>query len=103
MAEIEPQPVGCDQYALLRHRAAEPRGQRRVQQMGGAMIGANLRAPFSVDRQMHAVADLDRTRLDRGAMLVDPPERLGRVADRRLQSNVAGDGDLKNTRLNSST
>src|SRR3546814_5004666 len=60
--------------------------------MGGARIGANLRAPFSGDRQMHAVADLDRTRLDRGAMRVDPPERLGRVADRRLQSIVAGDG-----------
>src|SRR3546814_20072056 len=60
--------------------------------MGGARIGANLRAPFSVDRQMHAVADPDRSRLDRGAMCVDPPERLGRIADRRLQSIVAGDG-----------
>ena len=40
MAEIEAQPVGRHQRALLRHMLAEPAAQRLVQQMRHRMIGA---------------------------------------------------------------
>ena len=39
MEEIEAQPVGRDQRALLRHVIAQHLAQRLVQQVGGRMVG----------------------------------------------------------------
>ena len=62
MAEIEAQPVGRDQRALLRHVLAEAMPQRLVQQMGDRMVGAQPAAALAVDAQLDRVADLERGR-----------------------------------------
>jgi hypothetical protein len=41
MREVEAQPVGRDQRALLRDVIAEHLAQRLVQQMGRGMVGAD--------------------------------------------------------------
>ena len=45
MREIEPQPVGRHQTALLRHMVAKMMAKRLVQQVGRAVIGAKRGAP----------------------------------------------------------
>jgi hypothetical protein len=59
MREIEPEIIGRDQAAFLGDMTAEPVAQRRVQQMGRAVVGAHLRAPLGVYLEMDGVADRD--------------------------------------------
>ena len=64
MGDVEAQPVGRDQRALLRDVVAEHDAQRLVQQMGGRVVGARGRARFVVDLQLQRHADLQRPLLD---------------------------------------
>jgi hypothetical protein len=57
--EVEAQPVGRDQRALLRDVLAEPIAQRLVQQMRRGVVGAHA-ARRVVDLQLDRVADLQR-------------------------------------------
>ncbi len=57
--------------------------QRRVQQVRGAVIGADAAAPAMIDREMDHVADRNRAALDRRLMDVQAAQRLGRVLDLR--------------------
>ena len=52
--EIEAQPVGRDQAALLGDVAAEAVAQRGVEQMGRAMVGADRGAALGIDRLVEA-------------------------------------------------
>ena len=56
MGEVEAQPVGRDERALLRHMIAEDEPQRLVQDMGRGMVGAGRRAGGVID------GELDRQR-----------------------------------------
>ena len=49
MREVEPQPVGRDQRALLRDVVAEHLAQRLVQQMGRRMVRADGAAAGVID------------------------------------------------------
>ena len=60
IGEIEAQPVGCDERALLRDMLAEAAAQRLMQQMGDRMIGAQIVAPRLVHFQRDDVAELQR-------------------------------------------
>ena len=60
MAEVEAQPVGRDQRALLRHMLAEPAAQRLVQQVRDRMVGAQPPPALAVDPQLDRVADPER-------------------------------------------
>ena len=68
LRKIEAQAIGRDQAALLRDMAAEPLAQRSVQQVRRRMVGADRGTAFMIDIELHAVADLHRTRLDPGAV-----------------------------------
>ena len=59
--EVEAQPVGRDQRALLRDVIAEHLAQRLVQQMRGGMVLPDaLSRRVVIDLQQQRVADLDR-------------------------------------------
>ena len=77
MREVETQPVGRDQRALLRDVIAEHLAQRLVQQMRGGMVLPDGDAARVIDLQQQRVADFDRAllHLDRHAR-----------TDRRLSS-----------------
>ena len=57
MREIEAQPVGRHQRSLLLHVGAEHLAQRRVQQMGGAVIEHSRLAACAVHLRRERVAD----------------------------------------------
>ena len=77
--EVEAQPLGRNHRALLRHMRAKPAAQGLVQQVRRRMVRARRIPPGDVDRKLHSVAHLDRTRLDRALMRMQPAKRLGRV------------------------
>ena len=62
--EVEAQPVGRHQRALLRHVGAEHLAQRLVQEVGGGVVGARGRAPRVIDDQLDRVAGLEGALLD---------------------------------------
>src|SRR4029077_3888110 len=59
MREIEAQPVGGHQRALLLHVGAEHLAQRRVQQMGGAVIERSRLTAGAVYLSLERVPDTD--------------------------------------------
>ena len=63
--------------------------QRRVEQVGGAVVGADLGAALGVDREMDGVADRDRALADHRMVGVELAERLRRVLNVGLQALVA--------------
>ena len=69
VAEVEPQPVGRDERALLGDVVAERQPQRLVQQMGRRMVAADRAAARVVDGERQRVADRHRAlaHLDRHA------------------------------------
>ena len=79
IGEIEPQPLGCDQAAFLRHMAAKAIAQRGVQQMRRAMVGAQAIAPLAIHQHLYAVTKLQAATVHHGVMGVQPPQWLGRV------------------------
>ena len=68
MREVEAQPVGRHQRALLRDVIAEHLAQRLVQQMGRGMVGADRRAARVIDLELQRGAGLERALLDRADM-----------------------------------
>ena len=76
MGEIEAQPVGRDQRALLRDMVAEHLAQRLVQQMGGGMVGADRGAARVIDLQLERRADRERALLDLDVMDEEVAELL---------------------------
>ena len=68
MREVEAQPVGRDQRALLRHVIAQHLAQRLVQQMRGGMVLADGGAARVIDLQQQRIADLQRALLHRDEM-----------------------------------
>ena len=68
MREVEAQPVGRDQRALLRDVIAEHLAQRLVQQMRRRMVRADGAAARMIDLERERRADLERALLDRAGM-----------------------------------
>ena len=68
MREVEAQPVGRHQRALLRHVIAEHLAQRLVQQVGRRMMLADGAAARMIDLERERRADLERALLDRAGM-----------------------------------
>ena len=60
IAEVEAQPVGGDQRALLFDMIAEHVAQRRVQQVGGGVIQGDVRPARGVDAGANAVVRIER-------------------------------------------
>ena len=65
MREVEAQPVGRDQRALLRDVIAEHLAQRLVQEMRRGMVGADGGAARVIDVERERRAGLERALLDR--------------------------------------
>ena len=82
MRIVETQPVGRDQTTLLRHMRAQFLAQRGVEQMGGAVVGADAVAAVDIDSEMDSIANLDAAGFHRGAVGVDAAKRLGGILDR---------------------
>src|SRR5579862_8253155 len=80
MAEIEAQPVGRDERALLRHMLAEAPAQRLMQEMRHRVIGAQLRPALIINAQLDDVADLQRAMRDRAEMDEELARALLRIA-----------------------
>ena len=79
LGEIEAQPIRRDERALLRHMPPKPMAERRVQQVGGGVVGADFDATRGVDREAHLVADADLA--SRGRVVDEElAERLGGIA-----------------------
>ncbi len=62
--EIESQPIGRDERALLRHVIAEHLAQRLMQQVRGRVIGADGRAARVIDLELDGVAGLEGARFN---------------------------------------
>ena len=97
LAEVEAQPVGGDQRALLRHVLAEMAAQRGVQQVGGGVGAADAVAARGVDLQLDGVADRERAALERADMdeqVAQPLLRVGDPDDGVAGADGAGVADL---------
>ena len=81
LAEVEAQPVGGDQRALLRHVLAEMAAQGGVQQVGGGVRAADAVAAGGVGLQLDRVADRERAALQRADMDPEVAQALLRVGD----------------------
>ncbi len=84
VADVEAQPVGRHQRALLGDVLAEMAAQRLVQQMRRRMVGAQLGAADRVDGHDHVVADFQFALLDLGVMGMQVAHHLLHVGDRGL-------------------
>ena len=90
MREIEAEIVRRDQAALLGDMGAEPVAQRGVEQMGGAVIGADLASRRSASTERWTASPTATSPVaDHGMMGVEPAERLRRVLNIGLQALVA--------------
>src|SRR3546814_18444316 len=90
MAEIEAQTIGGDQRTLLGDMAAKPVPERRMQQVGGAVVCTDLRPSLGIDRQVDDVAKPDADRLDGCTMGVNAAKRLGGHGPDRPEPALAG-------------
>ena len=91
VGDVEAQPLGRDQRALLRHMIAEHDAQGLVQNMGRRMIGARRRARVVIDFQLDRQAEARRALDDRDVMDDEVAELFARVRDFGAE---AGRGDL---------
>ena len=89
MREVEAQPVGRHQRALLRHVIAEHLAQRLVQQMRGGMVLPDGGAARVVDLQQHRIADFQRALADLDQMREQVAGLLLRVGDGGAQAVAA--------------
>ena len=97
MREIEAQPVGRDQRALLRDVIAEHLAQRLVQQMRRRMVAPDRAAAGVIDLERQRLADLERALLDRAVMHEQVAGLLLRVGHREAHAvgrHRAGVADL---------
>ncbi len=88
MREVETQPVGRDQRALLRHVIAEHLAQRFVQQMRRRMVFPDRAAAVMIDFERERGADLERAFLDDTDVHEHVAEVLLRVGD--LEAHAIG-------------
>ena len=68
MREVEAQPVGRDQRALLRDVIAEHLAQRLVEEMRRRMVAPDRAAASMIDLERTARAGLQRALLDRAGV-----------------------------------
>ena len=86
--EVETQPIGRHERALLLDMLAKDLPQRRVQQMRRRVIGLDGLAARGIHLRGKLVADLDETAADLAQMRVDGAALL-RVRHRELRAHVA--------------
>ncbi len=94
VGDVEAQPVGRDQRALLRDMVAEHHAQRLVQQMGRGMVGADRRARLVIDLQLQRHADLQRPLLHFDFVDEEVAELLLGVEDARAKSRRGDHADV---------
>ena len=98
MTEIEAQPIGRDERALLRHMLAKAVPQRLMQQVGDRVIGAQPGAAVAIDAQFDRLAKLQRAVPHRAEVKMQLAGLLLRVAHRKLatgrRKNRAGIAEL---------
>src|SRR5262249_53359607 len=92
MAEVEAEPIGCDQRALLRHMLAQAAAQRLMQEVRHRVVGAKLRAAALVDTELDEVAQLERAMRHLAEMHMKLACFLLRVGDGEL-APLRGEGD----------
>ena len=88
--EIESEPPGLDQRALLRHMSSQHLAQRLMQEVGRRMMGAGRQAARVVHFEQHFVADLQCALFHHAVMKEESMELLLRVAD--LEAGTFGAG-----------
>ena len=84
MTEVEAQPVGCHERALLRDVLTQSAAQRFMQQVGNRVVGAQLTAPPAVDPELDGIALLQHTAGHIAEMNVQVARFFYRVAHRQL-------------------
>ena len=97
LAEVEAQPVGRDQRALLRHVLAQMPPQRGMQQVGRGVGAADAVAAGDVDRQLDRVAHGERAAVQRADMdeqVAQPLLRVGHRDHGVADADGAGVADL---------
>jgi hypothetical protein len=97
VGEVEAQPVGRDQRALLGDVIAQHLAQRSMDQMGRGMIGAHRAAPGMIDLELERHARLDNACLDTAEMHPQIAGALLGVGDEKRTPSpvmVAGVADL---------
>ena len=98
MGEVEAQLVGADVGAGLAHVGAQPRAQRRVQEVGRGVVGLGRVARPRVDARDHPLAGLELALLDHDGdrLVVAHPEDVGHAgaAVAVLAGDLADVGDL---------
>ena len=90
MGDVEAQPVGRHQRALLGDVLAEPPAQGLVQQVGRRMVGAQAGPPFAVDPQLDRVADGEAPARHLADVDVRSPRRFC-VSSMRSSAAVGGE------------
>ena len=97
LAEVEAQPVGGHQRALLRHVPAEMTAQGRVEQVRRRMGAADAVAARGVGLELDRVADRQRPALEPADMdpeIAQPLLRVGDLDQGRAAADGAGVADL---------
>ena len=87
MGEIEAQPVGGDQRALLGHMIAQHLAQGLVQQMGGRMVGADGAAAAVVHLQLKGLTLAQGAQFHRHFMDEEVAQLLLRIGDEDPQAH----------------
>ena len=77
--EVEAQPVGRNERALLRHMIAEHHAQRLMQNVGRRMVGARRRAGVVIDLKLDRHAGARRALDDRHVVDDEVAELLARI------------------------
>ena len=88
MGDVEAQPVGRDQRALLRDMIAQRHAQRLVQQVGRRMVGADGEAARVIDAQLQRHAADQFAVLDDDLVHEEVAELLARVGDAGAQTGA---------------
>src|SRR4029078_2217988 len=81
MRELEAEPSGLDQGALLRHMRAQHLAQRLVQEMRRRMMRTGGRGASMIDRERDLLTQLQRARLDHAVVQEQAVQLLLRVLD----------------------
>src|SRR5690606_19688861 len=95
VAEVEPQPVGRDQRALLLDVLAQHLAQGPVEDVGAGVVAPDGVAPLAVDAGVGLLADLDRALphphdvLVQAGQRVDGVDHLGHAGGRDDDAGVA--------------
>ena len=94
MREIEAQPVGRDERALLRHVRTQHLAQCLVQEVRRRVVGARRRAARVLDLEIDLVARFERTLLDLSLMHEQAAGLLLRIGDAEQRLALAADDAL---------